>query len=54
MVTLQLQHEVEHLGLNRYIKSRYGFITHHQFWLGGQRASQHDALSLTTTELVGK
>jgi hypothetical protein len=51
---LQFAKQVEHLRLNRHIKSRDRFIGNDKLGFEDQRSGDADALSLSTGELMGK
>src|SRR5207249_2080946 len=43
---------IDHLGLDRHIKRRYGLVAHDQAWPQRQSARDADALALAAGELV--
>src|SRR6266571_1645843 len=52
MLALQVDQQIDHLGLDRHIKRRYGLVAHDQAWPQRQSARDADALALAAGELV--
>ena len=52
MLALQVDQQVDHLGLNRHVKCRYRLVAHDQAWPERQSARDADALALAAGELV--
>src|SRR5260221_9899694 len=51
-LALELAHQIEDLGLDRYIKRGRRLVGDEELWIAGERHSDHDALAHAAAELA--